>query len=190
MVGIKPQDILVALKLCCIGGDEWSFTRLGKSLFISVGAAHNAVEHLRSAGLVFERAGEAVVARKKLFEFLVHGVPVFFYPVRGGIGKGMPTGFHAPPLLAELGKLGDAVGGAPAVPTVWPLPGGKVSGETLEPIYNTVPRAAAADSELYEYLAIVDGMRVGKTRGKKIAIDVLEAKILATKVPSAKEAVE
>jgi hypothetical protein len=42
-------------------------------------------------------------------------------------------------------------------------------GVALEPRYKTVPSAALRDSVLYEFLAIVDALRDGRARERKIA---------------------
>jgi len=159
----------VALKLLTIGEEPWSFTRLAGSLSISVGAAHNAISHLRAAQLVYEKAGAAVVARKRLADFLIHGVPAVFFPVRGGIVKGIPTSTYAP-MLGKLDKR-------PGVPVVWPSPAGKITGESLEPLYDSAPKAALADPTLYELLALLDGVRAGRGRERSACVEALYLKV-------------
>lgn len=178
MSSMKPQDVMVACKLLTIGEERWSFGRLSKSLGLSMGAAHNAVAHLLAAGLVVEKEGKAIPSRKKLLDFLLFGVPSVFYPVKGGLLRGMPTAASAPPLLALCQPR--------EVPVVWPVANGRVTGETLVPIYETVPRAAAADPHLYEYLVLLDGLRVGKAKERKIAAEVLEQKIMAAELGAGK----
>lgn len=169
---MKAQDVLVALKLITIGEEPWSFARLGKALGLSVGASHNAITHLHAAGLVFARRGEAVVARRRFLDFLVHGVPASFYPVRGPLCRGTPTAFSAPSLSSV------STGVDRAVAIVWPVANGRVTGESLEPLYPTAPRAALMDPELYELLALIDCLRVGKARERKTAAELLEKKIM------------
>lgn len=172
----KAQDVLVLLKLLTIADEPWTFTRLAKSLGLSVGASHNALTHLRAAGLVYEHAGDAVVARRRAADFLVHGVPAVFYPVRGAIERGIPTGTSAPMLL-KYASAGAKVEGA--IPIVWPSATGKVRGETLLPIYDTAPKAALADAALYELLALVDAVRVGHGKERKACADALTSKVAA-----------
>lgn len=170
---MKAQDVLVALKLITIGDEPWSFARLGKALGLSVGASHNAIAHLHAAGLVFAKRGEAVVAKRRFVDFLVHGVPASFYPVRGPICRGTPTAFSAPSLA------GVSTGVERSVAIVWPVANGRVTGEALEPLYPTVPRAATLDPALYELLALVDCLRVGRAKERKTAVELLEARIMA-----------
>ena len=180
---VKAQDVLVALKLLTIGDEPWSFTRLAGALGLSVGATHNAVTHLRAAKLIYERRGQATLAKQRLLDFLVHGVPAVFYAVRGGIGRGMPTGPSAP-MLADVGLVAAT---PDAVPMVWPVPTGKIKGETLAPIYETAPGAAAKDGKLYEFLALVDVVRTGGPRQRKLAAELLEARVMASPAEQADE---
>jgi hypothetical protein len=48
---------------------------------------------------------------------------------------------------------------------------------SVEPLYRTVPEAVAGDSELYELLALIDAIRVGRAREIKIAHDELSRRL-------------
>lgn len=176
MSSCKAQDVLVALKLLTIGEEPWSFTRLAQSLHISLGATYNAITHLRAAQLVYERRGLAMVAKKRFVDFLVHGVPVVFYPERGGITHGIPTGTMAP----VLNKIVPAGAKKQELPAVWPSPGGKVKGESLQPLYKTAPQAALSDPNLYVLLALVDSVRAGPDKDRGVCVDALYAAIVGT----------
>jgi hypothetical protein len=54
-------------------------------------------------------------------------------------------------------------------PPVWPDPEGSTRGVAFEPLYPTVPQAARRDPALYELLALVDAVRDGRARERKIA---------------------
>jgi hypothetical protein len=47
---------------------------------------------------------------------------------------------------------------------VWPDPEGKVPGAAVELLYSSVPGAARRNSELYDLLALVDAIRIGRAR--------------------------
>jgi len=189
-VSLKPQDVLVALKLVSIGDDQWSYTQLSKSLGISLGASHNAISHLLSAGLIYEKDELAIPSRQRLYDYLVHGVPSQYYPQRGPIVRGVLTAASAPPLVALFPPtLGD-------VAVVWPVANGRAQGAALEPLYRTAPKAAAEDAVLYELLTLVDAVRMGQAeqrdravgRGdvRRKAIDILGERILGPKKKAAK----
>jgi hypothetical protein len=51
---------------------------------------------------------------------------------------------------------------------VWPFPEGEHRGVTLEPLYKSAP-AALRDPFLYELLALIDALREGRVRERKLA---------------------
>ena len=59
---------------------------------------------------------------------------------------------------------------------------GTVKGETIDPLYDKAPDAAIADSKLYEMLALIDSLRVGKVREQEIAKEELKKRILGLMV--------
>lgn len=170
-MSLKPQDVLVTLKLCCLGERDWTFSNLGEMLGLSQGETYNATKRAKQAGLIFEKDGTLHVVRARLFRFLQHGVSSSFYPVRGPVGRGMPTAISAP-VMADKGLV------QADIPVVWPADKGTVRGESLDPIYPTVVAACSQDSKLYDLLALVDVLRVGRARERKIASDLLEKRIM------------
>ena len=105
-----------------------------------------------------------------LLEFLVHGVKYAFPPKRGALTRGMPTGYAVPP-------LNKVIVGSSEPPPVWPFAKGTVRGEEFEPLYPSVPQAAARDPKLYELLALVDAVRDGRARERNLAAKELEARL-------------
>jgi len=170
-MSLKPQDVLVTLKLCCLGERDWTFSNLGEMLGLSQGETYNATKRAKSAGLVFEKEGTLHVVRPRLFRFLQHGVASSFYPVRGPVGRGMPTALSAPVMAGKGLTEAD-------IPVVWPAEKGTVRGESLDPIYPTVVAACTLDGKLYELLALVDVLRVGRARERKLAAELLEKRLI------------
>ena len=76
--------------------------------------------------------------------------------------RGVPTSYAAEPLKRYI-KAGDE-----PLP-VWPSSNGQIRGTALEPLYPGVPDAVERDSYLYELLALVDAIRDGRARERKIA---------------------
>jgi hypothetical protein len=97
-----------------------------------------------------------------LEEFLVHGLKYAFPAERGEVTSGIPTSYAAEPLKSEVAMSND-------LPPVWPWPEGNTRGIRLEPLYKNVPRAALRDPKLYQLLALVDAIRDGRARERKIA---------------------
>jgi hypothetical protein len=169
---LKPQDILVLLKIVVLRDTPWSYPMLAKSLFMSQSEVHASIQRAEAAHL-FDRHRSRVL-RSSLFEFLVHGLKYAFPAMRGGSTRGMPTGYAAPPLTSLIqGTGGD--------PPVWPDPEGEVRGNELSPLYRSVPKAASADPALYEMLALVDAIREGRAREATLAVQELKTRLELSK---------
>ena len=169
---LKPQDILVSCKLFTLGDAEWPIRRLAGSLSISVGETHAAIERSKAAGVLGTPRGRLNVGRRKFFELVSVAMPQVYYAVRGSVETGVPTAMHAEPLRGVFSKDGRPI------PLVWPYGLGSVKGESLLPLYPTVPRAVEHDPALHRLLALVDVVRVGDAKDRKLATDLLERMIL------------
>jgi hypothetical protein len=101
---------------------------------------------------------------------IIIGVKYAFPPDHGGLTRGVPTGYAAPPLK-------DIIAQPDELPPVWPDPEGDTRGYEFSPLYKTVPKAALKDNRLYELLAIVDAIRDGRAREREIAIKELRARL-------------
>jgi len=145
-----------------------TFPRLAASLGLSASETHAAVQRAVASGLV--DGVTRTVRRTALLEFLVHGLRYVFPAKRTGVTRGVPTSYAAPPLKAHF-STGDLF------PPVWPYPEGDSRGEGLEPLYKSVPAAALRDPQLYEWLALVDAVRSGRARERKLAATELERRL-------------
>jgi hypothetical protein len=155
----KPQDIVVALKLCT-GGDVCTYAELGSALGMSASETHASVRRLEDARLV--EPGTKHVYRDALRNFLVHGVPYAFPAAPKDVTRGMPTAWAAPAMQSKFDGSGQL---AP----IWPDPEGTVQGATVKPLYPSVPHAARVDKALYDLLALVDALRIGRARERQWA---------------------
>ena len=63
---------------------------------------------------------------------------------------------------------GKLAGDETVVP-IWPDPDGTRQGVAVEPLYRSVPVAAKNDAALYDLLALVDALRIGRARERAIA---------------------
>lgn len=167
---LKPQDVLVVLKLALDG--EMSYPQLAQSVGLSVGEAHNAVRRLGVAQLL--DVAERKPRLAALEEFLVHGVRYAFPAQRKGLTRGIPTAASAPPLNAILTSNHEA-------PSVWPHSEGTIRGEELTPLYASVADACRGDVRLYEMMALVDSIRAGGARERQLAIQELQERLNSLK---------
>jgi DNA-binding Lrp family transcriptional regulator len=164
----KAQDILVVLKLALSSQGGESFAALAKALGMSASEVHASVGRLEEARLV--EAESRSVRRKPLVEFLVHGVPYAFPAATGEMTRGVPTAWAAPVMA---GKIAGNDGEAP----VWPDPEGTKKGLAVAPLYSSAPIAAKDDPALYELLALVDALRLGRARERAIAAKEIERRL-------------
>ncbi len=85
--------------------------------------------------------------------------------------RGVPTSWAAEPLKEELDEPG-------SLPPVWPYFEGTVRGLALEPLHPMVPKAALADPELWQRLALVDALRSNDSaRIMQLAAKLLKERI-------------
>lgn len=119
------------------------------------------------AGL-YDPARKKVMSRA-FFEFLQYGLKYVFPQQPGALVRGIPTAHSAKP-LADLIQSSE--------PYVWPSADGTVRGQAIEPLYPTIVQAVKNDPLLYEMLALVDAIRVGKAREVSLAVDELSKRLL------------
>lgn len=169
---LKPQDILVALKLLAVGSAPWSYASLGVQLGMSPSQLHAAVRRLLAVQLAVRKGDRIAPNRRTLEEFLVHGLQYVFPAERGEMTRGMPTAHAAPPLDRHL--VSDA-----EPPPVWPSPEGTLRGLAFSPLYPLAPGAARSDPQLYELLVLVDAIRGGRARERALAIQELKKRLAA-----------
>ena len=168
---LKPQDIVVLLKLVAIREEEWSYSRLAYDLAMSPSEVHAGIKRALAAKLAIK--SEIVPVRpvkRALEEFLIHGVKYVFPPDLGGITRGMPTSYAAPPLSEKISQSEE-------LPPVWPDPEGEMRGYEFSPLYKSVPEAARRDQHLYELLALVDAIRGGRVRERQLAVKELKKRL-------------
>ncbi len=167
---IRPQDILVLAKLLAGPRKSWRQIDLAQELGLSQFEVGLSLESCRRAGLL--NPDKKKPLKKAALEFLVHGLKYAFPAETGSIVRGIPTAHSAPPLA---GKIISRESGAEQY--VWPYAKGKVRGVSVIPLYPSAPEAAQKDEKLYELLALLDAIRLGRTREQKLAIEILKARL-------------
>jgi len=169
-LSLKPQDICILLKIVALERAPWSYSQLAYELGMSPSEVHAGVKRATEASLMRLEEGWGSPNPGALQELLVHGVKYVFTPVHGGLTRGMPTSYAAPPLSRVLTRAGEA-------PPVWPDEGGEVRGYEFSPLYKSVPFAARRDPRLYELLALVDAIRGGAMQEREAAIRELRVRL-------------
>jgi hypothetical protein len=105
------------------------------------------------------------VQRRAFVEFLRHGLPYVFPAHPGFQARGVLTGPSASFLQPQFGE---------GIAYVWPTADGEAWGAAVTPLYPGAPAAARQDPTLYELLALVDTIRLGRPREVKLAGELLQ----------------
>lgn len=164
----KSLDVVVWLKLL-LSGSRKTFARLSEELGMSASEIHSSVRRGAAAGLIDPES--RMPLRKALEEYLLHGVRYAFPAKRGPVTRGIPTSYGAPPLADHFGTQDHDL------PPVWPDPHGSTRGYALEPLFKPIKKAVEQDPNLYELLALIDAIRDGRARERKLAEDKLRSRI-------------
>lgn len=162
----KSVDVFVLLKLLIEKGPK-PYAQLSKELGLSASEIHAAVRRCAEAGLLDPSSRTPL--RKPLEEYLLHGVRYAFPAKPGSLTRGIPTAYAAPPLADQISSDG--------LPPVWPDPEGDTKGYALEPLYGSASKAARANREFYELLALVDAVRGGRARERRLAEEELKKRL-------------
>ncbi|MEX2195964.1 MAG: MarR family transcriptional regulator [Thermoleophilaceae bacterium] len=160
---LKGQDILVLLKLLASARPP-TVRGLAEELRLDPGNVQRALTRLRDSGLVHGRRPQPNRAAAE--EFLVHGLRYVFPAREGGPTRGIPTAWAAPPLSEQLA-------GTQEPPPVWPDPQGRARGHSVEPLHPKAPEAARRDPTFARWLALLDALRLGDGRVRKLAAQEL-----------------
>ena len=159
---LKPQDVVVALKFVGYGSRRPPFAQIASDLSMSSSEIHASVKRAQAAHLLHGPELSSRPNTSALEEFLIHGIRYVFPAERGAPSRGVPTAYAAEPLNHLI------VRGDEPIP-VWPYAKGESRGVAFAPLYRTVPSAALKDPQLYKLLAIVDALRDGRARERRLA---------------------
>jgi hypothetical protein len=160
---LKPQDIVLLLKIVSDKNPGWNQKPVAEALGLSQSEVSEAVSRCKYAGLLAPDG--KTVMKTALFEFLKFGLRYVFPQHPGAVVRGVPTSHSAEPLKEEI-QSNEVY--------VWPYGKGNIRGHSILPLYPSVPEAALRDSKLHELLALTDALRVGRAREREIAIKELD----------------
>jgi hypothetical protein len=164
---MRPQDVVVLLKILTLPYNTWQNKDLADSLGISQSEVTESLNRSDLARLFNKSIRKP--NRNNLYDFLVHGLPYVFPQLPGTLVRGIPTAHSHAAFTSKFNS---------EIQYVWPYPKGETMGLSIEPFYRNQVNAALNDKDLYLLLACLDVMRVGKVREKEYAIDMLKNKIL------------
>lgn len=186
-LSIKSQDIYILFKLVCLQqesqsgssiacnlADQYSVRALGAGLDVSKTEVSTSIRRSIDIGMAIKdrKSGYPKANKKALLEFVVYGLKYVFPAKPAEIVRGVPTAFSAPVLKDKLLSLGDYL-------YVWPYAEGCEKGQSIQPLFKSVPKTALKDDCLYEYLALVDAIRLGNAREANLAAEMLKEKLFS-----------
>lgn len=166
--GMRPQDIVVLLKIISIQNRDWRIIDIANAISISTSEVSEALNRCKIAGLIDNNKRNVNLNSFK--EFLIYGLKYVFPVEPGAVVRGIATAHSAYPISEHIVSGGDEY--------VWPYGEGDKKGQAIEPLYKTLPQIINEEDHLfYELLVIVDTIRIGRAREIKIAIDELEKRL-------------
>ena len=165
--GMRPQDILVLLRITSLRDSEWLNLDIAKFLKISQSEISEALNRCRITRLI--DGDKRKVYKNSFKEFLIYGLKYVFPAEPGALVRGIPTAHSASPIKEHITSISENF--------VWPYSKGILRGQTIEPLYSTIPMIVQDDHLFYELLTIIDTLRVGRVREIKIAIEELDKRL-------------
>lgn len=163
---MSPIDIVILLKIVSYGDVPWFQKEMAIKLGISQSEISKSLNRSKFAGLLDPKGKK--VMKLALMEFLQYGIRYVFPQQPGAVVRGLPTAHSASPLNRDIKSNEDYV---------WPYGKGTHRGQSIIPLYPSVPEAAYFDLNLHELLALVDALRVGRARERELAIQVLKKRL-------------
>ena len=164
---MRPQDVVVLIKVLLEEEKNWTQISLAKALFMSQSEISESLSRSRFARLLYDKGRKVV--RQSLMNLMEYGIPYIFPQHPGNMVRGIPTSHSASPLKEEIMSEEQYV---------WPYAKGHVRGHAIQPLYHSVIQAVDLDQSLYEILALIDALRVGRVREKNLALEMLKERIL------------
>ncbi len=162
---MRPQDVVILLKKVSAASRSITNSQMAKELGISASEVSESLERSRIARLIDSRKQRVNILA--LQEFMVHGLKYIFPAYPQSKVRGIATAISAPP-MNQLIQSGKEV-------YVWQDSKGDLRGESITPLYKTVPMAVKEDTTLYKLLALTDVFRMGRAREIEIAKKELSA---------------
>jgi len=165
--GMRPQDIVILLKMITLDDRKCSITEMSDCLKISPSEISKAMERNVIAGLV--SSDKTRVNKLALRDFLIYGLKYVFPPQPGNSSRGIATAHSASPVNQKITENGENY--------VWKYYKGTRRGNSIVPLYDKIPKIVENQTELYEFLTVIDSLRIGKKREIQIAIKELDKKL-------------
>lgn len=149
--------------------DAYTARGLAAATGVSKTEVNASIRRSITAGMAMKdrKSGQPQANRRALVEFVTGGLKYVFPARPAEIARGVATGFAAPMLRGELRSLADVI-------CIWPYAKGHERGQAIQPLFKSVAEAALEDARLYEYLALINAIRIGQPLEAGLAAKLFE----------------
>ena len=100
--GMRPQDIIILIKILTFQDDSWTLVDISQALDISTAEVSGALERSRIAGLLNQ--SKRKVNKLALREFLISGLKYVFPAQIGPAVRGIATSHSASPIKEHISE--------------------------------------------------------------------------------------
>jgi hypothetical protein len=161
---ISPTDLYVLVGALSTEGKAWTLRDLAATLHVDHTLVHRALKRAENAGLYRASARQVNLAN---FEELTIHAARFIAPARlGELTRGVPAAWAAEPISEIIHQASEP-------PPVWPSARGTIRGQALQPLHPAAVEASQDAPALARLLSIVDSLRAGDVRVRKVAASAL-----------------
>ena len=171
---LKASDIYVLSGLLANDGD-WTYRSLADRLHVPHPVVQRALSRAEAANLY--SAEQRGVHVSHFEEFSVHALRFLAPAQLGALVPGVPAA--AEPMASAIRLSGDEP------PPVWPYARGRVRGQAIKPLHSAAPEAVEDWPQLGEILVVLDNLRAGDPRVRKVAEDFL-SKMLRERIEASR----
>jgi hypothetical protein len=169
---LGPTHIYVLAGALADNREALTLRDLAAELHVDHTLVHRALKRAERAGLY--RASSKQVNRANFEELMTHAGR-FIAPARlGELTRGVPAAWAAEPISRIIHQSGQEL------PPVWPDAHGAVRGQALKPLHPAAVDASQHAPALAKLLSIVDSLRAGDVRVRKVAAEELHRTLTAS----------
>lgn len=171
---LSPTDIYVLAGVISNGDESWTLRDLASTLHVDHTLVHRALKRAEISELYNAHSRRVNLANFE--ELTVHAARFIAPAPLGALTRGLPAAWAAEPISALVHQTQ----GEP--PPVWPSALGAARGQALAPLHPAAIQASH-DAPLATLLAIIDSLRAGDVRVRKVATAALHDALLRAEPP-------